>query len=42
MPDTLIERYFDLLSFKSLDEIALLLKEVQDGRNPQDVKKFSL
>ena len=40
MPDTLIERYFDLLSFKSLDEIALLLKEVQDGRNPQDVKKI--
>ena len=40
MPDSLIERYFDLLSFKSLDEIAVLLKEVAEGRNPQDVKKI--
>ena len=40
MPDSLIERYFDLLSFKSLDEIAVLLKEVEEGRNPQDVKKI--
>ena len=40
MPDSLIERYFDLLSFKSLDEIAALLKEVAEGRNPQDIKKL--
>ncbi|MEG2750158.1 MAG: tyrosine--tRNA ligase, partial [Acinetobacter sp.] len=40
MPDSLIERYFDLLSFKSLDEIAVLLKEVVEGRNPQEVKKI--
>ena len=40
MPDSLIERYFDLLSFKSLDEIAVLLKEVAEGRNPQEVKKI--
>lgn len=39
MPDSLIERYFDLLSFKSLDEIAVLLKEMAEGRNPQDIKK---
>ncbi|AXY58656.1 MULTISPECIES: tyrosine--tRNA ligase [Acinetobacter] len=40
MPDSLIERYFDLLSFKSLDEIAALLKEIEEGRNPQEVKKI--
>ena len=40
MPDSLIPRYFDLLSFKTLEEIAVLLKEVEDGRNPQDIKKI--
>lgn len=40
MPDSLIERYFDLLSFKSLDEISSLLKEIEDGRNPQEIKKI--
>jgi tyrosyl-tRNA synthetase len=40
MPDSLIERYFDLLSFKSLEEIKTLLKEIEEGRNPQEVKKF--
>ncbi|WP_407306122.1 tyrosine--tRNA ligase [Acinetobacter sp.] len=40
MPDSLIERYFDLLSFKSLEEIAVLLKEMQEGRNPQEIKKI--
>ena len=40
MPDSLIERYFDLLSFKSIEEIQLLLKEVVEGCNPQDVKKI--
>lgn len=40
MPDALIERYFDLLSFKSIEEIKVLLKEVEDGRNPQEVKKI--
>lgn len=39
MPDTLIERYFELLSFKSLDEIQGLLDEMANGRNPQDLKK---
>ena len=40
MPDSLIERYFELLSFKSLEEIEVLLKEIEDGRNPQEVKKI--
>ncbi|OYW66501.1 MAG: tyrosine--tRNA ligase [Pseudomonadales bacterium 32-42-5] len=40
MPDALIERYFDLLSFKSVDDIKVLLKEIAEGRNPQEVKKI--
>jgi tyrosyl-tRNA synthetase len=40
MPDSLIERYFELLSFKSMDEIEVLLKEMADGRNPQEIKKI--
>lgn len=40
MPDSLIPRYFELLSFKSMDEINVLLQEMQDGRNPQDIKKI--
>ncbi|EOQ74761.1 tyrosyl-tRNA synthetase [Acinetobacter lactucae] len=40
MPDSLIERYFDLLSFKSLDEIKALLDEIAGGRNPQEVKRI--
>lgn len=40
MPDSLIERYFDLLSFKSLDEIKALLDEIAAGLNPQEVKRI--
>ena len=40
MPDSLIERYFDLLSFKSLDEIQGLLDEMAAGRNPQEIKRI--
>lgn len=40
MPDSLIERYFELLSFKSMDEIEGLLKEMADGRNPQEIKRI--
>ena len=40
MPDSLIERYFELLSFKSMDEIETLLKEMADGRNPQEIKRI--
>ncbi len=39
MPDSLIERYFDLLSFKSIEEVEVLLKEMADGRNPQEIKR---
>ena len=38
MPDTLIWRYFELLSFRSLAEIAQYRKDVEAGRNPQEVK----
>jgi tyrosyl-tRNA synthetase len=36
--DTLMWRYFDLLSFKSIEEIAALKKEVEAGKNPRDAK----
>jgi tyrosyl-tRNA synthetase len=36
--DTLMWRYFELLSFRPLAEIAALRKAVDDGRNPRDVK----
>ena len=36
--DTLMWRYFDLLSFRSTAEIAALREEVAAGRNPRDVK----
>ena len=31
-------RYFDLLSFRSLEDIAQLRREADDGRNPRDIK----
>lgn len=40
MPDTLIARYFELLSFKPMSEIKTLLDEMADGRNPQEIKKI--
>lgn len=36
--DTLMWRYFDLLSFRSTAEIAALREAVAGGRNPRDVK----
>jgi tyrosyl-tRNA synthetase len=36
--DALMWRYFELLSFRPLGEIAALQREVADGRNPRDVK----
>lgn len=36
--DTLMWRYFDLLSFRALPEIARLKQTVEDGANPRDVK----
>ncbi len=40
MPDTLIARYFELLSFKPMDEIEQFLQEMQQGRNPQELKRI--
>lgn len=36
--DTMMWRYFTLLSFRSLDEIAALQAECEAGRNPRDAK----
>jgi tyrosyl-tRNA synthetase len=36
--DTLMWRYFELLSFDSLDDIAKLRAETEAGRNPRDAK----
>ncbi len=36
--DVLMWRYFELLSFKPLVEIATLREEMQQGRNPRDIK----
>ncbi len=36
--DTLMWRYVDLLSFKTLDEIEEIKQSVENGRNPRDVK----
>jgi tyrosyl-tRNA synthetase len=39
MPDSLIWRYFELLSFRSVEEIEGFRAEVDGGRNPQEIKK---
>jgi len=36
--DTLMWRYFDLLSFKHPDKIALMKRSVDEGANPRDIK----
>jgi tyrosyl-tRNA synthetase len=36
--DELMWRYFEVLSFRSLDDIAALRKSVEDGMNPRDAK----
>src|SRR5207237_861557 len=36
--DELMWRYFELLSFRPLAEIARLKREAADGRNPRDIK----
>ncbi|NWN83203.1 MAG: tyrosine--tRNA ligase [Halomonas sp.] len=38
MPDSLIWRYFELLSLKSNEEIEALKREVEQGANPRDIK----
>ncbi|MGO1375136.1 MAG: tyrosine--tRNA ligase [Psychrobacter sp.] len=39
MPDTLIRRYFEFLSFKPMDEVEGLMAEMENGRNPQEIKR---
>lgn len=38
MPDSLVWRYFELLSFKGMAEVSELKASVESGRNPQEVK----
>ena len=38
MPDTLIWRYYELLSFRSIAEIEQLKLEMEQGKNPRDIK----
>ncbi|MCM2131591.1 tyrosine--tRNA ligase [Larsenimonas rhizosphaerae] len=38
MPDSLMWRYFELLSLKSMDEVRELMDGVERGANPRDVK----
>ena len=39
MPDSLIPRYLELLSFRPMDEINGFLAEMANGLNPQELKK---
>src|SRR3970282_78804 len=36
--DTLMWRYFDLLSFEHADKIALMQRSVDEGANPREIK----
>lgn len=38
IPDSLMWRYFDLLSFKPIEEIEQLKADVEAGANPRDIK----
>ncbi|MDG9926074.1 MULTISPECIES: tyrosine--tRNA ligase [unclassified Pseudomonas] len=38
MPDSLMWRYFELLSFRSMEEIAQFKVDVANGANPRDIK----
>lgn len=38
MPDSMIWRYYELLSFRSLTDIERLKQEMADGRNPKEIK----
>ena len=40
MPDDLIERYYEFLSFKPMEEVNALMKEMEEGRNPQEIKRI--
>lgn len=38
MPDALMWRYFELLSFRSMEEIEQFKRDVERGANPRDIK----
>ncbi|MGQ7960802.1 tyrosine--tRNA ligase [Pseudomonas sp. SP16.1] len=38
MPDALMWRYFELLSFRSMDEIEQFKRDIEQGANPRDIK----
>lgn len=38
MPDSLMWRYFELLSFRSMEEIQQFKRDVEAGANPRDIK----
>ena len=40
MPDTLIARYYEFLSFKPMEEVDALMAEMENGRNPQEIKRI--
>lgn len=40
IPDTVLWRYFELLSFRSIEEIEALQEEVTAGKNPQEAKRL--
>lgn len=40
IPDSMIARYFELLSFRAQEDVESLLNEMASGRNPQELKKL--
>lgn len=38
MPDSLMWRYFELLSFRSMEEIQQFKRDIEAGANPRDIK----
>ncbi len=40
MPDSLIARYYEFLSFKPMSEVNQLMEEMENGRNPQEIKRI--
>lgn len=40
IPDGVLWRYFELLSFRDADEVARLQADIAAGRNPQEVKRL--
>jgi tyrosyl-tRNA synthetase len=38
LPDSIMWRYFELLSFRSMEEINAFRKDVESGANPRDIK----